>query len=83
MGDMLSEFRFPEIIGDKILATELPELKDGEKSESEQITFYLHVSQKELIEKALLLADSEHELNKNKNGNRLFYIVKEWADGRG
>ena len=61
------------------------ELPDGEKNEICQITFYLHEEQKGLIEYAMSLVEDEvHETfgNKNKHGNEIYEVVRQWAEQR-
>lgn len=61
------------------------ELPDGDKSEICQMTFMLHEKQKELIEYAIgLVKDDVTETfgNKNKSGNGLYEVVRQWAELR-
>lgn len=49
------------------------------------MTFTLHTRQKELIEYALSLVESEISEtfgNSNKNGNSLYEVVRQWAEQR-
>lgn len=60
-------------------------LPDGDKPEICQMTFTLHTRQKELIEYALSLVESEISEtfgNSNKNGNSLYEVVRQWAEQR-
>lgn len=60
-------------------------LPDGEKSDMCQITFYLHENQKELIEYAMsIIGDDIVETfgNKNKHGNQIYEVVRQWAEQR-
>ena len=60
-------------------------LPDGEKSDICQITFYLHENQKELIEYAMsVIGDDFTETfgNKNKHGNQIYEVVRQWAEQR-
>lgn len=60
------------------------ELPDGDKPEICQMTFTLHERQKELIEYAMENVEecSETFGNTNKNGNKLYEVIKQWADAR-
>lgn len=58
-------------------------LPDGDKSDMCQITFYLHERQKELIEYAMsVVGDDIQETfgNKNKHGNQIYEVVRQWAE---
>lgn len=61
------------------------ELADGDKSEICQMTFTLHEKQKELIEYAMeLVKDEITETfgNSNSNGNKLYEVIRQWAEQR-
>jgi hypothetical protein len=69
--------------------TEMPELKSGDKSPFQQMTFTLADGQAEIIKEALKVASEQpgYEYNdkmgnENRNGNALFYIVNEWLNGK-
>ena len=67
----------PEDFGDDF------SLPDGEKSDMCQITFYLHEKQKELIEYAMSIVEDdvcETFGNKNKHGNQIYEVVRQWAE---
>ena len=58
-------------------------LADGEKPEICQMTFTLHMRQKELIEHAIQQVKenvSETFGNTNANGNGLYEVVRQWAE---
>lgn len=60
-------------------------LPDGDKSDMCQITFYLHEKQKELIEYAMSIVEEdvfETFGNKNKHGNQIYEVVRQWAEQR-
>lgn len=66
------------------------DLPDGEKSDLEQITFTLSSEQAEFIREALKdVQDKDEfkkyveveEINENKNGNAIYYIVMGWKNG--
>lgn len=59
-------------------------LPDGDKNEIVQMTFTLHERQKELIEDAMNRIEDTPETfgNTNKNGNRLYEVVRQWAEQR-
>lgn len=59
-------------------------LPNGNKPSSSQITFYFAAEQKEFIENALEDAEEGEDNfgNESKNGNKLYQIVKEWAESR-
>lgn len=60
-------------------------LPDGDKPEIGVMTFTLHEKQKELIECACRVAESEITEtfgNTNKNGNALYEVVRQWAEQR-
>ena len=60
-------------------------LPDGDKAEMCQITFYLHERQKELIEYAMQTVEDEIQEtfgNKNKHGNEIYEVVRQWAEQR-
>ena len=85
VNEALADFRFPEIEGFDIDEIELPEMDDGEKEPFRQITFTLHDSQADLIDECMRLINNEakvyEEINENRNGNAITYIVKAWKDG--
>ena len=61
------------------------ELPDNEESEICQMTFTLHQNQKELIVYAMeLVKDDVAETfgNTNSNGNRLYEVIRQWAEQR-
>jgi hypothetical protein len=61
------------------------ELPDGDKSEICQMTFTLHQKQKELIEYAMeVVSDCIEETfgNTNSNGNKLYEVIRQWAEQR-
>ena len=68
----------PEDYGDQFL------LPDDDKPKSNQITFYFSLEQKSYIEKIIAedLKLEETFGNDNANGNKLYTIVKQWADAR-
>lgn len=59
-------------------------LPDGEKNEINTMTFTVHEKQKEIIESAMNLIDEKNIKetygNTNKNGNRLFEVVRQWVE---
>lgn len=58
-------------------------LNDGPKSNMEQVAFILTSEQADFIKEQLKLAqydDADTFGNKNKNGNAIYSIVKQWAD---
>lgn len=58
-------------------------LPDGDKNEICQMTFTLHEKQKELIERAIEdVKDEAFETfgNRNKNGNALYEVIRQWAE---
>ncbi len=60
-------------------------LPDGDKSEFVKITFTLHKNQAELIEKVLETIRRgggviEHFGNKNKNGNAIYEVCRQWDE---
>lgn len=59
-------------------------LPDGEGPASNQITFYFAAEQKEFVENALDKAEEGEDNygNDNRNGNKLYQIVKEWVEQR-
>jgi len=62
-------------------------LPNGERSEFTQITFTLSIEQAEAVKNAVDEAQSiaeeyDHQGNKNKNGNALYAITKEWLKQR-
>ena len=60
-------------------------LPDGEKSDMCQITFYLHEEQAGLIRYAMSMVEDEvFETfgNRNKHGNELYEVVRQWAEQR-
>lgn len=81
----MSEFGFADdfVLGDGF--GDKFSLPDGDKSEICTMSFQLHEQQKELIEYALsVVADAIHETfgNKNKNGNALYEVIRQWAEQR-
>ena len=61
------------------------ELDDSEKGDMCQMTFYLHEEQRGLIEYAMSLVEDEVQEtfgNKNKHGNELYEVVRQWAEQR-
>ena len=69
---------------------DMPELKSGDKSPFQQMTFTLADGQAEVIKEAIANAKKaqnydfvERMGNENSNGNALFMIVQEWLNGRG
>lgn len=81
----MSEFGFEDFsLSAEDFGTDF-ELPSGEKSEICQITFTLHEKQKELIEYAMeLVADDVSETfgNTNSNGNKIYEVVRQWAEQR-
>lgn len=78
------DFGFDADIYDEDYGTDF-ELPDGEKADICQITFYLHEEQAELIRYAMSIVENEvHETfgNKNKHGNELYEVVRQWAEQR-
>ena len=78
------DFGFDADIKDEDYGTDF-ELPDGEKADICQITFYLHEEQAELIRYAMSIVENEvHETfgNKNKHGNELYEVVRQWAEQR-
>ena len=78
------DFGFDEDIFDEEYGTDF-ELPDGDKPDMCQITFYLHEEQKGLIEYAMSLVEDEvYETfgNKNKHGNEIYEVVRQWAEQR-
>lgn len=59
-------------------------LPSGDKNPICQMTFTLHEEQKNLIDYALSIVDEPAETygNTNKNGNKLFEVVRQWAEQR-
>ena len=78
------DFGFDELLDDEGYGTDF-ELPDGNKSDMCQITFYLHEEQAELIRYAMSIVENEvFETfgNKNKHGNELYEVVRQWAEQR-
>ena len=78
------DFGFDELLDDEGYGTDF-ELPDGDKADMCQITFYLHEEQAELIRYAMSIVESEvFETfgNKNKHGNELYEVVRQWAEQR-
>ena len=78
------DFGFDADIDDEGYGTDF-ELPEGDKADMCQITFYLHEEQKGLIEYAMSLVEDEvHETfgNKNKHGNEIYEVVRQWAEQR-
>lgn len=78
------DFGFDGSVFDEGYGTDF-ELPDGDKSDMCQITFYLHRDQKELIEYAMSIVEDEvYETfgNKNKHGNEIYEVVRQWAEQR-
>jgi len=78
------DFGFEELVDDADYGTDF-ELPDGDKSDMCQITFYLHDEQAELIKYAMSVVEDEvYETfgNKNKHGNELYEVVRQWAEQR-
>ena len=68
---------------------DMPELKDGEKSPFQQMTFTLADEQAEKIKEAISEAKKDDNYkyvdtmgNENTNGNALYMIVQEWLNGK-
>ena len=63
-------------------ATEMPELKDGDKEPFQQKTFTLHDEQADVVDNAITLARTnplaDTGLNENTNGNALALICQQW-----
>ncbi len=63
---------------------EEPEIDlNSEEPEFTQITFTLHLSQKEVVDMAIEKARANitgEEINKNSNGNGLFYVAKQFIE---
>jgi hypothetical protein len=59
-------------------------LPDGEKKPFQQMAFLLSDSQAEFIKNALAIieecSEEDADGNTNKNGNKIFNIVKQWAE---
>lgn len=69
---------------------DMPDLKSGDKSPFQQMTFTLADGQAEVIKEAIATAKKDQNYdfvermgNENSNGNALFMIVQEWLNGRG
>ncbi len=78
------DFGFDVDIADEDYGTDFT-LPDGDKSDMCQITFYLHEEQAGLIRYAMeLVSDEVYETfgNKNKHGNELYEVVRQWAEQR-
>lgn len=78
------DFGFDELLDDEGYGTDF-ELPDGDKADMCQITFYLHEEQAELIRYAMSIVENEvFETfgNKNKHGNELYEVVRQWAEQR-
>ena len=78
------DFGFENEIADDGYGTDF-ELPDGDKAEMCQITFYLHEEQTELIRYAMSIVENEVSEtfgNKNKHGNELYEVVRQWAEQR-
>lgn len=78
------DFGFGELLDDEGYGTDF-ELPDGDKADMCQITFYLHEEQAELIRYAMSIVENEvFETfgNKNKHGNELYEVVRQWAEQR-
>ena len=78
------DFGFENEIADDGYGTDF-ELPDGDKAEMCQITFYLHEEQAELIRYAMSIVENEVSEtfgNKNKHGNELYEVVRQWAEQR-
>lgn len=80
----MSEFDFDSLkdLGDELFSEEFT-LPDGDRPEIEQMSFTLHREQAELIRYALEQIDvDEVETfgNTNKNGNRLYGVISQWAE---
>ncbi len=63
-------------------ATEMPQLKDGDKEPFQQKTFTLHDEQADVVDNAITLARTnplaDTGLNENTNGNALALICQQW-----
>lgn len=59
-------------------------LPDGDKANVEQMTFTFSSEQAELIRQALSMIDETPETfgNENKNGNKLYEVVRQWRELR-
>lgn len=78
------DFGFDEEVFDDNYGTDF-ELPNGDKADMCQITFYLHEEQAELIRYAMSIVENEvYETfgNKNKHGNELYEVVRQWAEQR-
>ena len=78
------DFGFDELLDDEGYGTDFV-LPDGDKADMCQITFYLHEEQAELIRYAMSIVENEvFETfgNKNKHGNELYEVVRQWAEQR-
>lgn len=78
------DFGFETEIADDGYGTDF-ELPDGDKADMCQITFYLHEEQAELIRYAMSIVEDEvFETfgNRNKHGNELYEVVRQWAEQR-
>lgn len=78
------DFGFDTEIADDGYGTDF-ELPEGDKADMCQITFYLHEEQAELIRYAMSIVEDEvYETfgNKNKHGNELYEVVRQWAEQR-
>ena len=78
------DFGFDAEILDDDYGTDF-DLPDGDKADMCQITFYLHEEQAELIRYAMSIVEDEvYETfgNKNKHGNELYEVVRQWAEQR-
>lgn len=78
-----------EVVGIEDCEIDMPELKSGDKSPFQQMTFTLADGQAEIIKEALDIAGKQPEYqynetmgNENRNGNALFFIVNEWYNGK-
>ena len=77
----VSEFGFEELVNDTF--SDEFELPDGDKPNATQITFTLSNEQAEIIKDILnkyQVQNVETFGNTNTNGNKLFGVVKEWAE---
>ena len=82
----MTDFGFQTVSPDDF-STEFS-LADGEKKPFQQMSITLHDRQLELIQAAIKRVYDDHEVhenftNENHNGNGVYEIVRQWAEGKG
>ena len=82
----MTDFGFQTVSPDDF-STEFS-LADGEKKPFQQMSITLHDRQLELIQAAIKRVYEDHEVhenftNENHNGNGVYEIVRQWAEGKG